>query len=473
MQRPATVSAAPRPWFRAFESLAREHGDEPMRIEGRLPEGLSGTLVRNGPSLFENHGERYGHWFDGDGAVSAVRFGGGEASSLVRVVQSAELQEERKAGKRIFGIYGTAPAGGPLARLRGRYKNVANTSVMAWQDRLFALYEAGLPTELDPADLSTVGATDLGGVIPNHFSAHPHRVRARRALYNFGMRYGRETLLDLFELPDEGSARRIGSVPLPGPTMVHDFIATDTHLVFLVSPLRLKIFRTLLGIGTVVGNLAWAPGEGTEVLVVPLDAPDAPVRFTAEPFFQWHFSNAFEREGRLVVDLVAYRDFAHGNWFDGIVHGELALPASGTFRRAVLDPAAKTLRMDEVWDRPCEFPRIAPAASGRPYRYAYVAAAAKAADGQELFQRVAKLDVERGEAVEADVQGYPSEPVFVPRPGGTAEDDGWVLSLVYEPGSHASHVAVLDASTLGILARVHFGHAVPFTFHGGFIPQQR
>ncbi len=40
-------------------------------------------------------------------------------------------------------------------------KKPANTSVAVWNDRLFALYEADLPHELDPATLQTIGRVSI------------------------------------------------------------------------------------------------------------------------------------------------------------------------------------------------------------------------------------------------------------------------------------------------------------------------
>lgn len=40
-------------------------------------------------------------------------------------------------------------------------KKPANTSTMVWNDRLFALYEADLPYELDPATLETLGRVSI------------------------------------------------------------------------------------------------------------------------------------------------------------------------------------------------------------------------------------------------------------------------------------------------------------------------
>lgn len=459
-------------WFRAFRDLPREHGFERLEVEGTIPPELRGTLYRNGPSLFSNHGRGYGHWFDGDGAVSAVRFAGGRAEGAVRVVQSDALLEERRQGRALFSGYGTPVPGGPIARIRNRGKNAANTSVFSWQGKLYALFEGGRPTEIDPGDLQTLGESSLGGVLGPTFSAHPHRVRSRKASYNFGIRYGRETLLDVYELPDEGPCRRIASVQLAGPTMIHDFIATNGHLIFLAPPLRLRIVRQLLGLGTYGENLAWRPEMGTEVVVVPLANPESPIRFSTEPFYQWHFANAFERGGQLVLDLVRYPDFDTNEWLRSKLHGGADQEAQGTYWRSTIDAVARTLRSEERWAGSCEFPRVDPRVLCGEHRVVWLAA--HAGDRRGMFDAVAKLRPETGsaEVLRLGDDQFPSEPIFAPRPGSTAEDDGWVLSLVYDARAHRSHVAILDGRRLadGPVARAFFDHHLPFTFHGGWMP---
>src|SRR5690349_615609 len=64
-------------------SLPREHGFEPLRVEGTVPDALRGTLYRNGPAGF---GPSTVHWFDGEGAVTAIRLDGGQAWSAARRV---------------------------------------------------------------------------------------------------------------------------------------------------------------------------------------------------------------------------------------------------------------------------------------------------------------------------------------------------------------------------------------------------
>ncbi|HET9598469.1 MAG TPA: carotenoid oxygenase family protein [Anaeromyxobacteraceae bacterium] len=462
-----------RPGFlRAFQDLRREHGFEPLRLEGAIPAELDGTLFRAGPALFASFGRRYGHWFDGDGAVSAVRFRNGAARGAVRLVQSDGLVTEREAGRPLFAGYGTRPPG--LRRFLGGLKNAANTAVLAWQGRLFALWEGGLPTEVSPADLATLGTDDLGGVVVGAFSAHPHRVAGRGATYNFGVRYGARTVIDLFELPDAGAPRRLATLPLAGATMIHDFIATEHHLVVFAPPLRLDVLAYAAG-RSYERSLRWRPSLGTEILVIPLAAPERVVRFAVEPFFQWHFANAFEEGGVLLVDFARYPDFATNDYARSLMAGHPVRPRASTLHRAEIDVAARTARFEERAAIPCEFPRVAPAREGRRHRFVYAAEVSAERIAESALQdRIAKIDVERGAAgrLALGPGQTVSEPVFVPRPRGAGEDDGWLLTLVYDAPSHTSHVAVLDARDLAVgpIARAWFDQHVPLTFHGAFVP---
>ena len=65
----------------------------------------------------------------------------------------------------------------------------------------------------------------------------------------------------------------------------------------------------------------------------------------------------------------------------------------------------------------------------------------------------------------------PGEAVFVPRDGGTAEDDGWLMTYVYDKPSDSSSFVVLDAAdmTADPIGTVDLPQRVPFGFHGSWI----
>ena len=64
------------------------------------------------------------------------------------------------------------------------------------------------------------------------------------------------------------------------------------------------------------------------------------------------------------------------------------------------------------------------------------------------------------------------EAAFVPRAADAGEDDGWLLSIVYDAASDSSDLVILDAQdfTAAPVARVHLPQRVPFGFHGNWVP---
>jgi all-trans-8'-apo-beta-carotenal 15,15'-oxygenase len=427
-------------------------------VEGRLPDDLRGTLYRNGPGQFELFGQPYAHPFEGDGAVTAVRLDATGARAGTHIHDTAGLVAERAAGKQLYGF------GVPWLRrisngLRGRGKNTANTSVMYWRGRLLALMEGAGPTEIDPVTLATLGETDLDGVIVSWFSAHPHRVARRRTTYNFGMEVGRKMRLHCYALPDDAPAVHMTAIDLPFGPMLHDFIATDDHLIFFVSPAKVSVPHALLGLGGFEEMFRWRPELGTEVIVVPIDDPAAVTRFQTDAFWQWHFANAHARGGELTVEYVHYPDF---DSFAAIGSGRRDALDEGRYHRATIDLRARTFRTEALGDLACEFPKVSPLVEGAAHRYAWMTLGQLDGIGR-LDARTGALETHR---LPSDQRA--TEPIFVPRAQATDESDGHVLSLCYDGTRDETFLAVYDGLRLadGPVARVWLGYAVPITFHG-------
>jgi len=314
---------------------------------------------------------------------------------------------------------------------------------------------------IDPETLAVIGETDLGGAVAGAFSAHPHRVEARRCLYNFGLSYGKQTTLDLYALPDEGAARRLGGVALPRAVMLHDFAATERHLVFFVSPLRVVLWRMLLALRPFQRCFAWTPADGAEVIVVPIDAPDEVTRFRVDPFLQFHFAGAREEGGEILVDYVRYEDasllWALGDGMGLTFDASLEI-AGGRLHRARIDPHRRTFQSELLWGGDCEFPRYGPGPVGRRPLWMQ----SEVSEGGSLHHRITRRGEGGGLRHHRLGRGQLcSEPV----PAGAS-----VLSLVFDSPRGRSHLLVLDADTLAVQARVHLSQAIPLTFHGSWLP---
>lgn len=444
--------------------VRRPHGFETLRVEGELPQGLRGTLYRAGPGLFERGGVVVEHPFEADGAIVGVRLdGSGTAEGAVRYVESDGFRQEAAAGKWLTGT--AVPRWKRIVNaLRGTTKNSGNTSLMQWQSRLFALMEAGSPVEMDPETLATVGDTDLG-VVPRAFSAHPHRHPSRPLQLNFGVKFGPKTVLELFELPDQGQARQFGVAPAPWAAMIHDFALTDRYMVFFVGPSRLRMAKALMGSGELRDLFTWEPELGARIVVVPLDDPGTPRTFEVDPWWVWHVVNGWETEGGIVADVIEFPD---GASLQAIADPNTPI-GQPQYVRHTIDLRAGTTRREKLWDVPAEFPSIAESGRGRPHGRCYLQTSPDGHERAPSRRGVGWFDPGAGKGAQHvwDPAWDVSEPLLLSHPGGAC-----LATMVDPRGEGTSHLALLDPDRLddGPFARVHFDQKLPSGFHGTWRP---
>jgi all-trans-8'-apo-beta-carotenal 15,15'-oxygenase len=109
-----------------------------------------------------------------------------------------------------------------------------------------------------------------------------------------------------------------------------------------------------------------------------------------------------------------------------------------------------------------EFPRTDPRRVGLQHRFT-----SGVIDGG-----IARWDWDSGrQDTFAYGSGYWSEePVFVPRPGGSDESDGWLIATMLNQRAARTELAVFDAKRIadGPLARLACPYSLPLGFHGAF-----
>jgi all-trans-8'-apo-beta-carotenal 15,15'-oxygenase len=470
---PITTKTDSRLGSRSLVSLRREQDFRPLRVEGTLPADLHGTFYRNGPARFDI-GTRP-HWFDGTGAIIAVRLGTG-AQGAVKLIHSPSADHDTGRSHQRYGAF-RQPAS-VMQRIRALFgaspiRNAANINVLPWQGRLFALFETVLPIEIDPATLASIGETNLEGLIPRAWNAHPHRVASRQTIYQFGLRVGPQCWLDVFALPRSGAARLLTSVPIPGVMEAHDFFATDNHLVFVLPPLWCSPTEMLRG-GSFVESLKWRPQAPTTVIVIPIDRPHDTLRLETDPFFFFHSVNAYEsRDGKeIVLDLIRYPDFAGvKHVLDAMSDGESAPAAQSSLWRGRIDLTARRVQWEERWPQALEFPAVHRDVQGSLHQQSWAATYAGADMNSNWFNRLECIDVERGSirTIDPGPRCNVSEPALVPR--STQEDDVYVLSLVQDRTAGASWLGIWDGQRTDSppLAKVWFDQLLPAPLHGCWV----
>ena len=460
-------------WGNAFAHPAPEfpHTQLPI-LTGVIPPGLCGTLYRNGPGRLERGGKRVGHWFDGDGAILAVRFADGAASGVYKYVQTAGYQAETKVDRWLYGNYGMVPAGKIWERWGKSIKNAANTSVLALPDRLLALWEGGVPHALDLESLETIGTDDLGfNSAPLVYSAHPKVDPISGRIYNFGISIGAKSNLYLYESDRSGKIIQHSQTKLPRLTTFHDFLMVGKYLVFCMPPIEIQALPILLGLASYSKAIEWKPELGTQIMVFDRDNLSLVSSFTVEPWFQWHFGNGYvNNDDNIVCDLVRYPDFDTNQFLGEVATGTTQTEAIGTLWQLVIDPInGKLISNEQLIDRSCEFPVVEQSQVGQDWRYTYLAVHKLGTVlAEELLGTIGRFDrsTHTLTTAEIDKHFYTNEPIYAIDKFDASR--GWILTVVYDGNNHQSEVWIYDCDRLNEdpVCRLGLPSVVPMGFHG-------
>jgi all-trans-8'-apo-beta-carotenal 15,15'-oxygenase len=443
-----------------------------LEIEGDWPRDLRGVLYRNGPALYERDGQRYRHWFDGDGMVQAFRCDGRRVSHRGRFVRTPKFNAEQAAGRFLYPAFGTPIAGAAPVRNADQV-NTANTNVSQHGGRLLALWEAGSATALDAATLDTRGTVawrdDLAGT---PFTAHP-KVDSRGTLWAFGALTGSEQLA-LYEIDAAGRLRRFALLPVPPVSMLHDFVVTERYLVFVLPSARFERERARAA-GYLLGGFVEAPGQPQRVLVVAKSDLATVREYELPPGFVFHFGNGWDdADGSIRFDLVLHNGAAvMTEAMPALMRGEASAEAAGTPRIAQVALAPRAGRVQlALLPEPAEFPRIDPRRVGLRHRQ-LIAPVAIDSRHRFGFNAVQRLDIDSGR-IDRYVwgDGYViEEQLLVPRSAGAREGEGWIVGTGFDVRRQVSFVGVFDAQRVaaGPLAIARLPYALPSGFHGNFV----
>jgi carotenoid cleavage dioxygenase len=445
-----------QPWWlqRGFAPVTREVEAFDLPVQGALPPELSGLYVRNGSNPRTGTSP---HWFFGDGMVHGVRIERGRVSWYRNRYVHTPLYEA-SAG------FGSGAPGGTNTQ--------SNVSCVRLGSTLLTSGEVGLPFELRTKDLSTVGAYDFGGRLQTSMTAHPKLDPATGLLHFFGYGFVPPYLTYHVASPD-GRLLHSTEVPVPGPTMIHDFAITEHDAVFWDLPIVFDMDAAIAYIKDPASGkfpFRWTPSYGARVGVLPLGADGDQVQWSTldEPCYVFHGVNAYRDADDVVVDVCRLASV-----FDEHTKG---LGGELTLRRWTVPTTAGKVRDDVLVgadDDPGELPSRPPALVGRRHRYGYLVQNRPVDDGVDLGG-VIKHDFRTGRRTVWDPgpTRHSGEWLFVPSPDGRGEDEGWLMAYVHDEATGISELVTLDATDVaaGPIARVRLPQRVPYGFHATWLP---
>jgi beta,beta-carotene 9',10'-dioxygenase len=467
----ATSAVRPADYALGFSSLTDETVLDELPQSGEMPQWLNGSLLRTGPALFEVGERKMRHWFDGQAMLHRFTVAGGKVSYANRFLEGRAYRAARE-GEIAYSEFATDPCRSLFKRAQALFApgtaltDNANINVTKLGDRFIAMTETPIPVQFDPETLAAAGVSPYE--VPGHLTtAHPHRDRNSGAMLNYAAKLGPRSSYRFFEVGAEATQPAIvGSVAVREPAYMHSFGLSERWFVLVEFPLVVNPLHLARLNRPYIENYRWRPELGTRLSLLDRVSGEVVDGFETDACFGFHHVNAYDDDGEVVVDICAYSDASviEDLYLDRLRAGK-PLPDNELVRfRLNLD--RKTVTRERLSDQGLELPRINYGlCNERPYRYVWGIYAGDSG----WVERIVKVDTDDGRALSWSRPGqWPSEPVFVARPGGEGEDDGVLLSVVLDGDRGTSSLLVLDARTLEQVAAAETPHHIPYSFHGQF-----
>uniref|UniRef100_A0A8C0JPF9 Beta-carotene oxygenase 1 n=1 Tax=Canis lupus dingo TaxID=286419 RepID=A0A8C0JPF9_CANLU len=500
------------------------------KVTGEIPTWLQGTLLRNGPGMHTVGETRYNHWFDGLALLHSFTIRDGEVYYRSKYLRSDTYKDNIEANRIVVSEFGTMAYPDPCKNIFSKaFSYLSHTipdftdncliNIMKCGEDFYATTETNYIRKINPHTLETLEKVDYRKFVAvNLATAHPHYDEAGNVL-NMGtsiMDKGK-TKYVIFKIPatvPEDKKEKnplkhtevfcsITSRSLLSPSYYHSFGVTENYVIFLEQPFKLDILKMstayIRGVNW-ASCMAFHKEDKTYIHIIDQRTrKPVPTKFYTDPMVVFHHVNAYEEDGCLFFDVIAYedsslyqlfylanlnQDFEENSRLTSIpTLRRFAVPlnvdknaevGSNLIKLASTTARALKEKDDQVYCQPellyegLELPRINYAHNGKRYRYIFAAEV----QWSPIPTKILKYDVLTKSSLKwGQEHCWPAEPLFVPTPGAKDEDDGIILSaIVSTDPQKLPFLLILDAKSFTELARASIDVEMHLDLHGLFIP---
>lgn len=453
------------------------------------------------------------HPYDADGGVLGVTFtGNATATARFRYVRTIAFTNERRKGQRLYtGMDSTRELGYDLAQglgndlhtpmfrhhlqpgLNKKRKNLSNNRVIYWGKRLLSTWEGGQPYKLDGLALSTEGRSQLGGVLeekdPFGSKMVIDPVKNRALMYRLRQDSGYSKLTvfefkDNFRLVDEGfepDEEGKSSIDLPGLAILSDMAATENYSVFVqpaVSTTMQFLFNKepgkFVSVDDAPAMLHLVPRVGTTKEPISLEIP-----FDGVIESNLQFCNAYEDGNKIIVDAMRSdgskkptASAASAEWpFVSSRADYDSKAANKSLWRYEIDLSTRAVTKKKLSDVQCHFGSVRPHQSMQKHNDIFMTIGGLG-DETAPPQGVAKFNCDSGSMDSWTPEPYEfcGEPMFAPKVDAASEDDGYLLTVLFDGKAEKSELLVFESSDIsaGPVCRIPLGVGLPHGLHGCF-----
>lgn len=465
-------------WTAGFQNQSSEYGNYQLEVEGAVPAWLNGKLLRNGPAKFNLGNETVQHWFDGLSFLHSFNFLNGQIAYCGKFLKSNAYIKSLATGKITSHEFASNPEESALERLTNIFTQPetdnGNVNIMLLNGRYLALTETPFAIEFDPETLDTKGSFVFSDKLHGQITtAHPQYDVENGCIYNLLTHVSKTCKYQIWRTASNSTSRSlVCSIPVKRPGYIHSFAITQKFVVLLETPLLLEPLELLLSGKPYIKNYHWLPEKPARIFIIDKEKGSLEATIETDPCFTFHHVNAYEVPGRIILDLVAYNDpsIIDAFYLNRTKESKPNIPVS-YLRRYKISLSDKSADYEQISSNSLELPGINYRIhNGKPYRYLY--AGAPLEEGNFLDSLI-KIDLQNGQRLSWQEESlFVGEPVFVPAPNASKEDQGLILSLCLSAIQKKSMLVILDALSMTELARAFLPELTPFGLHGLFIHNQ-
>lgn len=469
-------------WVEYFSNSNYEIIEEiELPVKGEIPKWVEGTMISNGPARFDIGNVSFTSIFDGFAKLHRWRLHKGKVLFNARFLESWTYQKGIKENKIIPSLYmaDLDPCITLFGRLQALWTNFhpSNLNVNVWKfgDHFVATSDIAPLFEFDEKSLQSFGMRDYNDNMGTstyyrmqQASSHMHMlngstigiVQTPSLFYFLGMKGS----LKVWKAGDDMIRHSVAEIKLSYLPYIHSFSITQNKAIIFAYPMQVHLFN-ILEKPTIMNMLHWEKSFPTEIFVVDLLEREPIKKYQTSACFSFHHINAFEDKENIYVDINAINEedpliaFRWGNLermrYDHIQYKiearryKIPKDNSEPVTFSILSPVSFAL------------PRINEKYRGESYCFIWAI--------ELIPPSIVKIDICNNHSIKRQEkdQIY-AEPIFVPSPTSTKEDDGIILSNTYDGITKRNYLLMLNASTLEPIARAFAPIKIPFTFHGQF-----
>ncbi|KAE8382961.1 carotenoid oxygenase [Aspergillus bertholletiae] len=363
---------------------------------------------------------------------------------------------------------------------------------------LYAKTDSTAYKKLDPETLEPIGLAsqkDLHPDLDGPMSAsHARSDPITGDVYNFNLAFGKSSTYRVFHVSASTGETTILATFEGTPAYLHSLFLSGDYVILCVWNAHLN--PTVLKNGSFLQAIRpFDASEPTKWYVVDRTRGQGLVAtYESPPFFCFHTINAWQEDAvngsgvDIVTEFVRYdnADTLHMLYYENLISSSTEAKAHARDKKDTFRPEFARFRLSNIptgpsteikvataeWmickDLAPELPTMNPKLVTQKHRYTY---AITARDESTFFDGIVKFDSQTKTTLLWNHHAQsPGEPIFVPRPDGSEEDDGVLLSVVLDGYSSKSYLLCLDAKTLKELGRAQVNGPIGFGFHGQHIP---